>query len=279
MPSIASDKLIARSGGPWTREKLGYLRKYAAAFTGAMTPKKLQGKWRQLVYIDLLAGPGRYLHEGSEFDGSPLIALRTQPTFDRLFFGDKDRENIEALKARVPAGDLGRVTFYQGDCNEYVHEIVESLSSRDLGLAFVDPTGFEVAFSVFESLAKFRIDVLYFYPSGIGVNRNLLNFAGKAESPMDKFLPGWRELPEVKRLQGRMPSADEKFKVDKGLVPAFRSKMRNLGLTHYDEVDPLLPNAKNVLMYHLLFFSHDKAGLRIWKGIKKIEPGGQRRLL
>jgi len=160
-----------------------------------------------------------------------------------------------------------------------VREIVKSLSSRDLGLAFVDPQGFEVHFSVFEALSRSRVDVLYFYPSGIGVNRNLLLFAGKGESPMDKFLPGWRELPEVKRLQGESPSADEEFKVDKSLVRAFRSKMRAIGFIHYDEVDPFFTNAGNVPMYHLLFFSHDKAGLKIWKGIKKIEPGGQRALL
>jgi hypothetical protein len=27
-------------------------------------------------------------------------------------------------------------------------------------------------------------------------------------------------------------------------------------------------------MYHLLFFSHDKLALKIWKSVKKIAPGG-----
>ncbi len=31
-------------------------------------------------------------------------------------------------------------------------------------------------------------------------------------------------------------------------------------------------------MYHLLFFSKDLAGLTIWRGVKKIEPSGQRTL-
>ena len=62
----------ARVSGPWTREKLSYLRKYASAFMTAMAPKKQQGKWDQLVYIDLLAGPGRGIvaDNGEEFDGS-----------------------------------------------------------------------------------------------------------------------------------------------------------------------------------------------------------------
>jgi hypothetical protein len=31
-------------------------------------------------------------------------------------------------------------------------------------------------------------------------------------------------------------------------------------------------------MHHLLFFSRNPAGLKIWRNIKKIEPTGQRTL-
>lgn len=55
----ARDGLPARVFRPWTREKLVYLQKYASAFMKAMVSKKQQGKWEQLVYLDLLAGPGR----------------------------------------------------------------------------------------------------------------------------------------------------------------------------------------------------------------------------
>jgi hypothetical protein len=51
--------LPARVSGPWTREKLTYVEKYAAAFMKAMAPKRRAGKWSELVYLDLLAGPGR----------------------------------------------------------------------------------------------------------------------------------------------------------------------------------------------------------------------------
>jgi len=53
--------------------------------------------------------------------------------------------------------------------------------------------------------------------------------------------------------------------------------MRNLGFEFQDEGDPYITSQKNVPMYILLFFSKDKAGLKIWRGIKKIEPGGQRK--
>ncbi len=53
---VASDGLLARPGGSWTREKLDYVERYAHAFMAAMAVKRAEGKWRELVYIDLLQG-------------------------------------------------------------------------------------------------------------------------------------------------------------------------------------------------------------------------------
>jgi hypothetical protein len=51
-----------------------YVERYAAAFTRAM-----KGKWDRLVYIDLLAGPGKGVRRdtGVEFDGSPFARSRS----------------------------------------------------------------------------------------------------------------------------------------------------------------------------------------------------------
>ena len=86
MRRLATDGLPARVSGPWTREKLTYVEKYASAFMRAMAPKRKSGKWAELVYIDLLAGPGRGIDRdtGVEFDGSPLRALKVVPAFDVL---------------------------------------------------------------------------------------------------------------------------------------------------------------------------------------------------
>jgi len=65
MRRIAGDGLPARVSGPWTLEKLIYVAKYADAFMTAMGPKRTPQQWSELVYIDLLCGPGR---------GGPLSA-------------------------------------------------------------------------------------------------------------------------------------------------------------------------------------------------------------
>jgi three-Cys-motif partner protein len=246
----------------------------------AMAPKRAAGKWEQLVYLDLLAGPGRGIDRdsGMEFDGSPLRALRVTPPFDRLIFGDRLAGNVAALRRRVPPQDQMRTEFHVGDCNALVQNIVGALSLRALGLAFVDPEGFEVAFDTFRALATRRIDVLFLFPSGIGIRRNLRKFARQTSSPMDRLWDGpeWRELPPAKLAAGRQLNPDEALSHDRPWVLRFRSKMADIGFQYQDEADPYFRNEKNVLMYHLLYFSRDPAGLTIWRNIKKIEPSGQR---
>jgi three-Cys-motif partner protein len=261
----ASDGFRARAGGVWTREKLAYLQKYASAFMTAMGPKRSAGKWDRLVYVDLLAGPGLDIDPSTvkEFNGSPLIALAVRPKFDHLFLADKDSEHIEALKARIAPTDRSRVTITLGDCNRVVDRVIERISQRTLGLAFMDPQGFEVAFDTLAKLAQRQIDLLYLFPSGMGVRRNLRNFRVQQESPMEKFWGGrdWRELPTAKRA-----------------VSEFRRKLAGVGFKFQDEAVPVFVNTRNAQMYHLLYFSHHAIGLKIWQGIKRIAPGGQRNL-
>lgn len=125
MRRLATDGLPARVSGPWTREKLTYVEKYASAFMRAMAPKRKSGKWAELVYIDLLAGPGRGIDRdtGAEFDGSPLRALKVVPAFDRCFFSDINPKNIKALRQQILPADLPRVDLRVGDCHAVAKEI------------------------------------------------------------------------------------------------------------------------------------------------------------
>lgn len=276
---LAHDGLPARAGGIWTREKLSYLEKYASAFMTAMSPKRSQGLWERLVYLDLLAGPGRDIdaETNEEFNGSPLIALAVKPKFDHLFLADKDSKNIAALEARIPSEDRNRVTILRGDCNVLIEQVMAQISARTLGLAFVDPQGFEVHFDTLAKLAKRRIDLLYLFPSGIGVRRNWRQSIASPKSKFDKFWggPDWQELPAVKQATGDSTNVTSD-KILKSFVVAFREKLVRAGFQFQDEAVPLFTNTKNAQMYHLLYLSHDRAGLKIWNGIKKIAPGGQR---
>lgn len=282
MIRLARDGLRARVVGPWTLEKLTYVERYAQAFMTAMAPKRQQGRWKALVYIDLLSGPGRCIDRDTklEFDGSPLRALRVRPAFDHFYFTDLDPGNKDALLKRTPAQDRSRVYCEAGDCNVLINDILKELSGRTLGLAFLDPEGFEVHFETLKLLATRRVDILYLFPSGIGIARNLPAFARNPRSPMDGLWGGkdWRDLPPARLAAGQRLTPEEKLSYDRPWVLSFRSKVAKLGLIYQDEGDPVFLNKRNVTMYHLLFFSKDPAGLTIWRGIKQIEPSGQRKL-
>jgi three-Cys-motif partner protein len=278
---MARDGFLARAGGSWTWTKLGYLRKYAKAFMVAMGAKRDAGRWHELVFLDLLCGPGiDIIDGGEEVDGSPLIALKTTPQFNRLYLGDLQRANIAALRRRIPSSELPRVDLKQGDCHDRAKSIVASLPPRTLGLAFVDPQGLEVRFSLFETLAARPIDILYLFPSGIGIKRNLSLFAKQAESLMDDLMGNrdWRKLAVARQLVGEQVDIRAADKTTQVWVHAFCERMKGLGYL-YSGAAPVLRNDQNAPMFHLLFFSKDKAGLTLWDGIGKIEPGGQRRLL
>jgi three-Cys-motif partner protein len=137
------DGLPVRVAGVWTERKLYYVERYAAAFAKAM-----RRKWDKLAYIDLLAGPGRCLIRGTnrEIDGSPLRAIKISPGFKRFYFSDREKENVDALRKRIPDERRSQVTCEVGDCNKLVYRAMESLPPRTLAIAFLDPEGMEVHF-------------------------------------------------------------------------------------------------------------------------------------
>jgi three-Cys-motif partner protein len=278
---IASDGLRARIAGPRTSDKLVYIEKYGRAFMTAMAPKRGSGIWDKLVYIDLLAGPGRCIsREGAkEFDGSVLRALNTTPMFDHLYFCDKNRLNIAALRKRIGQSNESRVSIFHGDCNELVSKILNGLSDKTLAIALLDPAGFEVNFSTLQKLSTKRVDLIYLFPSGIGIVRNLGQFIEMKISPMEAFWDKeWRELPAAKVASGKMLTQEELDKFDRSWVKSFREKVRGLGYSYQDEDPPYFRNEHAGLLYHLLFFSKHKVGLTIWRGIRQIAPNHQRLL-
>ena len=168
----ASDGLLARCVGPWSKDKLYYIRRYLDVFSTAT-----REKFQNLIYIDLFAGPGRCVTDDSsdEFDGSPLAALELRYQFTDYHFVEADPQALDALRTRVARKFPDtNVNYYPGDANELIPTIVSALPQNSLSVAVVDPTGLHLHFENLRLLTAGRkMDLIYLFPEGMDVKRNL----------------------------------------------------------------------------------------------------------
>jgi hypothetical protein len=105
------------------------------------------------------------------------------------------------------------------------------VSGKTLALAFVDPEGFEVRFELFQTLAQRAIDIIFLFPSGIGISRNLRAFVKREHSPMDGLWGSreWRKTRIARLLaaSSAVPAIDEQ--IDQSWVRAFCERVATLG--------------------------------------------------
>jgi three-Cys-motif partner protein len=255
----ASDGVLAREVQSWSDEKLHYVERYMDIFTTAM-----RDKWR-LVYVDILSGPGMCVDERSrvETEGSPLRALHFE-SFDHLYFNDLDPLAVAALRQRIPAAESQRVTISQLDCNEAgieARRVVFAERPRStLGLAFIDPEGFEVSFDAVRDLtAGVRLDLIITFMTGY--IRRFRDQSGFAEA-VDRFVGSreWRTASTTRQL-----------------LDVYEEQLRRIGYTEVDD-DVRIVNSRESTLYHLIFASRHPRGREFFNRIAQRTYRGQRRL-
>jgi len=164
--------------------------KYLPAYT-----KILADKGFKTGYIDAFAGTGyRTLRsacpdvpglfdelEDSDAqnyrDGSAVIALLTNPPFDKYVFIEKDKEKcaeLEALKLTYPIL-ADRIDIRNGDANEGISSVCSPKVNwgSHRAVMFLDPFGMQVEWATIALIAATKaIDLWYLFPIG-SVNRLL----------------------------------------------------------------------------------------------------------
>ena len=90
--------------GIWSEVKLAIIKEYASAYSTILEAQRRQKiprlKW---LYIDAYAGPGLHLSKttGSIVEGSPLIAVNTNPPFSEYHFIDAGPRRADQLRCLV----------------------------------------------------------------------------------------------------------------------------------------------------------------------------------
>lgn len=185
-----------RFGGDWTEKKLDILGGYLQAYTTALKNQPFEK-----VYIDAFAGTGYRsaktpsLGDGAAMPiglfpeeeqvaeeqdnlvaGSAVIALKTEPHFQRYIFIESDPKRFASLaKLRHDFPDrAAAIVIRQGDANEEVRKLCRSNWRGQRAVLFLDPYGMNVEWATLQAIAETRaIDLWLLFPLGIGVNRLL----------------------------------------------------------------------------------------------------------
>lgn len=258
----SSDGLPGRCVGPWSKDKLYYVRSYLDLVSRAM-----RDTFPERAYVDLFAGPGRCVldDDSGEIAGSPMIALGVPFKFTTYHFVEADPQAMEALRTRVEhMGAEVSVKYYPGDANDLVPRLVADLPKSSLDVAVIDPTGLHLRFESLRALAaRRRIDLIYLFPEGMAVKRNLEKFLDQPNSMLDEVLgtDAWRSRALGRRGLPELPEEEHWEEVVRPIVEIFRNQLGRLG---YVEVklgsEIVVRNRRNVPLYYLVFASKHPLG-------------------
>ncbi len=275
LPELEDDGLITPEVGDYAEEKYRLVGLYAELFA-----KSMKGKWGNRVYIDLFSGAGRSRIKNTSriVPASPLLALNIKDRFDRYIFCELELEKIAALKLRVereyPDVDAH---YIQGNTNKNVEVILEKIPMYHPGFkvlcfCFVDPFNLEnLHFETLRRMATRYVDFLVLIPSGMDANRNISKYSKEENKKVDKFIGdnGWRTKWELAEAKG------ESF--SRFLPDQFGQRMVDLGYIYsgIQDMKPMRLTEKNVLLYHLAFFSRSELGKKFWDQARKYSADQQ----
>lgn len=264
---MASDSFIARCGQPWAAKKAKILELYNHLFTEGM-----KNKYKNLCYIDIFSGPGIYFNnsDGSEKDGSPLIALKRN--YSRYFLNDINAQNIDALKQRMK-GKINKIKFYVDDANNIAKSINSELPNYSLSFCFMDPHNMsELKFETLADISRNkRVDLLINFPYGSDYRRSV-KYLMLDESDNKKF-DDFFGTNKWKDIEIEYKEKDILFRAD-ALLNLYMNQLEKLGYIKIEQdkrhsyIFPIF-NSRNGLLYYLIFVSKDGKGYDFCKKIRK----------
>lgn len=157
--------------GPWSREKLELLGKYLAAYTNILSSGQGKKYCSSFHYIDAFAGSVEHIDKEQQtiIDGSPRIALKTNPRFHSYTFIEKSSSRVEErvlpLLEEFPEH---KIRVLKGDCNvRLVEHVLPEFPRRQpnrankLGFIFLDPYGINLKWETVKAFGDTNVfDVL-----------------------------------------------------------------------------------------------------------------------
>lgn len=234
---------MLRKGYVWTADKLDFLENYIPAF------KKATQKALNTHYVDGFAGPGVNSIEGKERQGSPLIALNTEPPFTKYFLVEKDKQAHVALEQRVKAHKNASLALtFNANFNVIAPEILKLIPNLSPTLFFLDPEGLELEWSTIELISHRTKADLFLLISGSGVNRNVHDPSMHDKITSFYGTEDWKRILE-KFDKREYPTDTKRFEA---FTDFYIDRLNQVGFMNAQQF-LIARNSKNVALHALVF--------------------------
>ncbi len=263
MADVRLDKV-----GFWTEVKLDILRRYSEAYAQVLNKQQVI---RHYAYIDGFAGAGTHISRasGQEIDGSPSIALQTEPGFSHYHFIDLDGERVERLKKL--AGGRNDVSVYPGDCNDVLLNQVFPQCRYDQyrrALCVLDPYDLNPNWEVVRVAGQMKSVEIFLNFMLMDANMNVLwknpDKVNAAQiERMNKFWgdDSWRQIA-YRSEDGLFGPIEEKAP-NEDVALAYQKRLKEVaGFKFVPEPVPMR-SSTGAIIYYLFFASHNKTGNKI----------------
>jgi len=258
--------------GVWSEVKLDIIKEYAAAYTRIMHAQQRDRVpslyW---IYVDAYAGPGYHLSKasGELVEGSPLVALNTNPPFNEYHFIDSD--GVRANRLRELVRDRRDVSICSDDCNKILIEKVfprADYKNYRRALCLLDPYNIDLRWEVIEAAGKSRSIEIFVNLMIMDINRNALR-----KDP-DKSIAS--KVGQLTRLWGdeswkeagydKVPTLFESVsqKVsNERFAEAFRRRLQEKAGFRFVPNPMPMRNKTGAVIYYLYFASQNAAGKNV----------------
>lgn len=272
-------------GGSWTEQKIDMIVAYAKAYLTIMNKYPVF----KTMYFDGFAGSGEISKEEKQevekIKGAAVRILEiTDPKdFDIYYFVEKNDHNKRELERKILEDFSGRKQkchIVNEDCNKKLVDLAKFLTDNKnyRVLAFIDPFGMSLNWSSVQSLKGLNIDLWILVPTGIGVNRILVNDGNISDSwlkTLEKFLGLPKEQvkehfykkQEVNTLFGLETNVEkEKDAVNKA---GELYKQRLSSVFRFVSESFVMKNSTNSIMYHFMMATNNPSALKIANDVIK----------
>lgn len=258
--------------GKWSVDKLTMLQEYLTAYTNILKNTNKNNRWcKGCHYVDAFAGSvyPKLKEKDDIIEGSPLRALKVNPSFDSFIFIDINKkrieENIEPLRVLFP--DKNITTLCEDANDAILNKVLPRFCGKEnpyRGFIFLDPYGLQLKWTTIEAIGKNRAyDILVNF-SVMGVVRQLGD--KKPLEHMESHITDvfgtdeWKNISYREDKQLTLFDTKEKILQRKkenlveDLVEFYRERLKSIFPYVSDAV--IMKNSKNGPLYSLVLASH-----------------------